>query len=195
MTSARLDDAFALAARLHAGDLRKGTRIPYLAHLLGVCALVLVDGGDEDEAIAALLHDALEDHPETISRREIGTRFGARVLAIVEGCTDTPRGHTGGRKPPWRARKEAYLARVRTSPPGALRVSLADKVDNARQILADHREVGALVWERFSAGGDEQRWYYRSLVDAYRTAGVTSPLLDELARVVGELERLVTVSR
>jgi (p)ppGpp synthase/HD superfamily hydrolase len=195
MTSDRLDDAFGLARRLHASDLRKGTRIPYLAHLLAVCALVLVDGGDEDEAIAALLHDALEDHPEAISRPEIGERFGGRVLEIVEGCTDTPRDYAGGRKPPWRDRKDAYLDHVRSAPAASLRVSLADKLDNARAILTDYRIVGEAVWERFSAGGDEQLWYYRSLVDAYRTAGVESPLLDELERVVAELGGLVTACR
>ena len=195
MPSDRLDDAFALARHLHSGDVRKGTRVPYLAHLLGVCALVLVDGGDEDEAIAALLHDALEDHPEAISRREIGERFGARVLAIVEGCTDTPPDYAGGRKPPWLARKQAYLDRVRASPAATLRVSLADKLDNARAILADHGVVGPAVWERFSAGAEEQLWYYRGLVDAYRAAGVSGPMLDELARVVDALGRLVTTSR
>jgi (p)ppGpp synthase/HD superfamily hydrolase len=195
MISARLDDAFALARRLHDGDLRKGTAIPYLAHLLGVCALVLVDGGDEDEAIAALLHDALEDHPEALSRPEIAERFGPRVLAIVEGCTDTPPDYAGGRKPPWRDRKVTYLAHVRAAPAASLRVSLADKLDNARAILADYRVVGEAVWERFSAGGDEQLWYYRSLVEAYRAAGVAGPLLDELVRVVDELGRLVTTSR
>lgn len=195
MNSPRLDDAFGLAARLHGGDLRKGTQVPYLAHLLAVAALVLLDGGDEDEVIAALLHDALEDHPEAISREEIGARFGARVRAIVESCTDTPPDWRGGRKPPWRARKDAYLAHVRAAPADALRVSLADKLDNARAILADYRLFGPTVWERFSAGGDEQLWYYRSLVEAYRGAGVTSPMLAELARVVAELGRLVAGPR
>lgn len=195
MPSDRLDDAFALARRLHAGDVRKGTHVPYLAHLLGACALVLADGGDEDEAIAALLHDALEDHPEAISRADIGARFGARVRAIVEHCTDVPPGWTGGPKPPWRQRKEAFLARVRAAPADGLRVSLADKLDNARAVLADYRRLGAAVWARFNAGGDDQRWYYRSLVDAYRTAGVASPMLDELARIVDELDRLVSLDR
>lgn len=195
MTAARLQDAFTLAARVHAGDLRKGTRIPYLAHLLGVCALVLSHGGDEDEGIAALLHDVLEDHPEAVTRGQIAVRFGGRVLAIVEQCTDTPPDWAGGKKPPWRARKEAYVARVRTSGPELLRVSLADKVDNARAILADYRDLGPALWERFSAGEDEQLWYYESLVDAYAAAGVTGALLGELARVVAELRRLVTTAR
>jgi (p)ppGpp synthase/HD superfamily hydrolase len=192
MRSPRLDDAFVLAAHLHGDDVRKGTSVPYLAHLLGVCARVLVDGGDEDEAIAALLHDALEDHPEEISRADLAARFGPRVTALVEACTDTPPDWSGGRKPPWRQRKEAYLAHVRSALPDTLRVSLADKVDNARAILADHRAIGDAVWERFSAGRDEQLWYYRELVAAYRVAGVTSPMLDELARVVAALGAAVS---
>ena len=195
MRSTRFDTAVSLAARIHDGDIRKGSEIPYLAHLLGTCALVLLDGGDEDEAIAALLHDALEDHPETISREDIGAAFGPRVLAIVEACTDTPPDYAGGRKPPWRERKEAYLAHVRASAPEALRVSIADKLDNARAILADYRAVGGAVWERFSAGEAEQLWYYEGLVAAYREAGARGGLLDELARIVTELVGLVTARR
>lgn len=195
MMSPRFEEALSFATRLHADDLRKGSDIPYLAHLLGTCALVLVDGGDEDEAIAALLHDALEDHPETVSREDILARFGSRVLDIVVVCTDTPPDYAGGRKPPWRDRKEAYLARIRASAPPALRVSLADKVDNARAILADYRAIGSGVWERFSAGEAEQLWYYESLVVAYRDAGVRSDLLAELSRVVAELGRLVADRR
>jgi len=194
MLSSRFENAVSFAARVHASDLRKGSEVPYLAHLLATCALVLLDGGDEDEAIAALLHDALEDHPETVTREDIRVRFGDRVLDIVVACTDTPPDYSGGRKPPWKARKEQYLERVRTSAPGTLRVSLADKVDNARAILADYRAIGPSVWERFSAGETEQLWYYESLVGAYRTAGVRSDLLGELTRVVGEIARLISES-
>jgi GTP pyrophosphokinase len=184
----RFTDAVTLAMTLHANDLRKGTTIPYSAHLLGVCALVLADGGDEDEAIAALLHDALEDHGDAITAGEIEERFNARVARIVVGCSDTPPGFSGGPKPPWRERKDAYLAHLRVAEPDELRVSLADKLYNARAILADLRAHGASVWTRFTAGHDGQLWYYRALVDGFRDRGVTSPMFDELARIVAQIE-------
>src|SRR5687767_2034587 len=138
----RFDRALAFASRLHREDVRKGSDTPYVAHLLSVCALVVEDGGTEEEAIAALLHDALEDHPEATSRDEIREAFGERVLELVEGCTDTPADYTGGRKPPWRARKEGYVEHVRHADAGGVRVSLADKLHNARAIMADYRRIG-----------------------------------------------------
>lgn len=186
----RFLDALGYAVALHATDRRKGTSIPYAAHLLGVCALVLTDGGSEDEAVAALLHDALEDHPLETSPEEIGRRFGREVRAIVEACSDTPAGYAGGPKPPWRQRKEAYLAHLRHAPPPVRRVALADKVDNLRAIVADHRQVGERLWQRFNAGRQDQLWLYRSLAGALREAGASGPLLDELERLVSELERL-----
>lgn len=188
----RFEEALVFASRVHAHDLRKGTSIPYLAHVLGVCALVLVDGGDEDEAIAALLHDALEDHPETVQRDDIRERFGPRVLRLVEGCTDTPADFAGGAKPPWRDRKLAYLEHLREAGLDGYRVSLADKVDNARAILADYRALGDELWSRFRAGRAEQLWYYRSLVTAFRDIGVRGWLIDELDAIVSELEVLTT---
>lgn len=107
LLTSRFEEAMVYAAELHRTQTRKGSRVPYLAHLMSVAALVLEDGGDEDEAIAALLHDALEDHPEKTSREEIRRRFGERVASIVEHCTDTPSDWAGGLKPPWRGRKEA----------------------------------------------------------------------------------------
>jgi GTP pyrophosphokinase len=190
LLSDRFLEAFAFANRVHGSDTRKGTAIPYVAHLLNVCGAVLADGGDEDEAIAALLHDTLEDHADTVSRDEVARRFGARVLYIVEVCTDTPADYRGGPKPPWRQRKTAYLEHLRRTPAADLRVSVADKLDNARAVLADYREVGEALWRRFNAGRDEQLWYFRSLVDGFRHAGVTGRLVDELDRVVSELERL-----
>jgi GTP pyrophosphokinase len=188
--SERFDDALVFANRLHAGDVRKGSTVPYVAHLLGVCALVLVDGGGEDEAVAALLHDALEDHPTETSWDEIEGRFGPEVLAIVVACTDTPPDYAGGPKAPWRERKEAYLAHLAETSPGALRVSLADKVDNARSILADYRVVGDDLWTRFKAGKEDQLRLYRRLVEAFRDTGATGFLVEELERTVSELERL-----
>jgi (p)ppGpp synthase/HD superfamily hydrolase len=193
--TSRFQDALAFAARIHAHDLRKGTAIPYLAHLLGVCALILADGGDEDEAIAGLLHDTLEDHPDVVTRVEVAERFGPRVLSLVDGCTDTPPDYAGGPKPPWRERKLSYLAHLRSASPAALRVSLADKVDNARAIVADYRVGGEALWSRFSAGRTEQLWYYRSLVAAFREARPPGRLLEQLEVLVSELGRLAEASK
>lgn len=197
LLTSRFDRALAYASRLHRGDLRKGSATPYVAHLLSVCALVLEDGGTEDEAIAALLHDALEDHPEATSRAELAAGFGERVLALVEGCTDTPPDYAGGRKPPWRARKEAYVAHVRVADAGGVRVSLADKVHNARAILADYRRIGDEVWSRFNVGKQapaeirgEVLWYYRAMADAFLHAGASGYLIEELERTLAEIERL-----
>lgn len=188
--SARFLEALDFAVRLHRNDFRKGTQIPYVAHLLAVCALVLYHGGREDEAIAALLHDALEDHADKVSPEEIAARFGENVLAIVRECSDTPEDYSGGAKPPWAERKAAYVERLKSARGNALRVSLADKLDNARSLLADYRQVGDALWSRFNAGKEEQLRYYRSLVQAFREAGESGFLIEELDRVVTELVRL-----
>ena len=182
------DEAFVLASGLHRDHKRKATVVPYLSHLMSVAALVLEDGGDEEEAIAGLLHDALEDCADRISGADIEERFGARVRELVEACTDTPIDFAGGEKPPCKARKGAYLAHVAT---GRIptRVSLADKVHNARSILRDHRSVGESVWDRFSATKEETLWYYRELATAYRAAGAEGFLVEEFERVVGALVR------
>jgi GTP pyrophosphokinase len=186
----RFVEAFGLAHELHAGDVRKGTTIPYFGHLLSVCGLVVGDGGDEDEAIAALLHDALEDHPERIDRSTLERRFGPRVRSIVEACTDTPSDYTGGKKPDWKQRKLAYLEHLRAAHPSDLRVSLSDKLDNARAILSDYREIGDALWCRFNASKADQLWYYRALVTTFRDVGVASRMLADLDRVVSEIEDL-----
>ena len=178
----RFAEALIYTTEIHELQRRKGTNIPYIAHLLAVASLVLEDGGDEDEAIAALLHDAIEDTAVTFD--DVAARFGAKVAAIVQGCSDTdvmP-------KPPWRARKDAYLAHLVDAPQEVVRVSLADKVHNARSLLFDYRLMGDELWARFNPGAD-QVWYYRSLVDVFRRVS-QSPLVDELDRVVTELERL-----
>ncbi|MBI4543684.1 MAG: HD domain-containing protein [Gemmatimonadetes bacterium] len=188
MLSRRFEEALVYAHRLHARQTRKGTRVPYVAHLLSVAALVLEDGGEEEEAIAALLHDAIEDAAEdgaAVLRQELRRRFGERVLGIVEGCTDADTQP----KPPWRERKERYLAHVPHAPPEVRRVSVADKLHNARAILTDLRRNGHGLWHRFRGGRDGTLWYYRALVEAYRKAG-TTPLVEELDRVVTELEGL-----
>lgn len=188
----RFQEALHYTVQLHAGDVRKGTSTPYIAHLLSVCALVLEDGGDEEEAIAALLHDTLEDHPSETSREEIGQRFGARVLALVESCTDTPRDYKGGKKPSWRKRKEKYLQHLVTARPDELRIALADKLHNARSTLGDYRRVGDQLWSRFTVGKADQLWYYRSLIDTFVKVGVTGHMIQELERVVGELEKMAS---
>lgn len=182
--SPRLYQALVLTFQLHGRAARKQSAVPYLAHLLSVCALVQQDGGDEDEAIAALLHDALEDKPQEINRQEIHSLFGAKVLALIEIATDTPPDYQGGNKPPWRQRKENYLERIRHTPPAMLRVTIADKIDNARAILADYRQLGDRLWNRFNAGKSDQLWYYRSALAAFEAAGASGPLLDELSRLV-----------
>ncbi len=187
----RLRAAIELTFRLHGADARKDSPVPVLCHLFSVCALVQGDGGDEDEAIAGLLHDALEDKPGEITREEIQRRFGDRVLECVAAATDTPPGYRGGGKPCWRVRKEAYLAHVGSTVPELLRVTVADKVDNVGAILADYHRLGDQLWSRFNAPKDEQCWYYRSAMEAYRAAGVHTRLLDELARLVDELELVV----
>jgi (p)ppGpp synthase/HD superfamily hydrolase len=185
----RLYEALQLTFQLHGRDVRKASTVPYMAHLLSVCALVQQDGGDEDEAIAALLHDALEDKPDQISRAEIRARFGQHVLDIIECSVDTPSDYAGGPKPPWRERKEAYLAHVRGADPRLLRVSIADKIDNVRAMLADHHRVGDQLWKRFKAGRADQLWYYEGAVQAYEAAGYRGTLLDELRQLVAKLRQ------
>jgi GTP pyrophosphokinase len=183
--SARLTAAFDYARALHAKQVRKGTTVPYIAHLLGVAALVIEHGGDEDQAVAALLHGAIEDQGrDGRTRTEIEDKFGARVARIVEGCTDADTIP----KPPWRERKEAYVAHLGHAPIEVRRVAAADKLHNARAILVDYRRMGERVWARFNAGPDEQLWYYRNLVTALRSADATG----ESARLVDQLDEVVT---
>ncbi len=184
--SQRFEDALVLAHQLHADQTRKGTTIPYISHLLAVTAIVIENGGTEDEAIGALLHDAIEDAGGDPVRRVIRERFGEHVLEIVEGLTDTDQTP----KPPWRARKEAYLAHLSDASPAVLLVSVADKLHNARTILQDYRVIGEEIWKRFTGGKEGTLWYYRALVDAFR-AHVNTPLVKELDRVVSEIEERV----
>ena len=181
----RFEEALVYAARLHAHQTRKGTEIPYISHLLAVTALVLQDGGEEDEVIAALLHDAVEDQGGRETLAEIGRRFGQPVAYIVESCTDADTIP----KPPWRDRKENYLSHLRSAPTNVRRVSLADKLHNARSILRDLRLSGHLVWGRFKGGKEGTLWYYRSLVQIFQESG-RDYMTEELARVVAEIERL-----
>lgn len=184
MLTDRFLEAVRYAAEAHGGQTRKGTTIPYMSHLMGVASIVLGDGGNEDEAIAALLHDAAEDQGGRARLEDIRQRFGETVAHIVEACTDswtTP-------KEPWIERKRRYVAHAARLDTGALRVSAADKVHNAYAILRDLRTIGEGVWERFSARPDDIIWYYKSLVHAFREAGGGS-LVDELDRIVRGIER------
>lgn len=182
--SPRFREALDWAADLHRSQVRKGTEIPYVSHLLAVASLVLEHGGGEDEAIAALLHDAAEDQGGEPTLREIRRRFGDEVAEIVAACTDT----VESEKPEWRPRKEAYIASLRVKPDPARLVSAADKLHNARAILADYRKHGEALWGRFT-GKRETLWYYRALADEFRGGG-PAELAAELERVVRKLERL-----
>jgi (p)ppGpp synthase/HD superfamily hydrolase len=183
--SDRFDEALVFASRLHAGQERKGTDTPYVSHLLAVCALVLEHGGGETEAIAALLHDGPEDRGGHSTLEAIRARFGDEVAAIVEACSDT----FATPKPPWRKRKEAYVAAIPAKSASARLVSGADKLHNARAILADLRLHGDALWDRFNAPRDDILWYYHALCDAFEEGGRT-PLSEELGRTVEEIERL-----
>jgi (p)ppGpp synthase/HD superfamily hydrolase len=183
--SSRFIEALGYAARLHARQIRKRTDRPYIGHLLGVASIVIEYGGDEEMAIAALLHDAVEDQGGTPRLREIRRKFGQRVAHIVDGCTDS---YTEP-KPPWMERKRAYVKRVAREPAEVRMVSAADKLSNARETLHDVREQGDTVFGRFAGEKQGTLWYYRALVIEFRKAG-GNPLVEELDRVVTELESL-----
>ncbi len=186
MFTAKFEKAVRFALKLHKDQLRKGTNIPYLSHLLAVASLVLENGGAETEAIAALLHDGPEDQGGKETLRKIEAKFGKAVAEIVAGCTDA----WTDPKPAWRKRKEDYLAHLPQASPSTLLVSAADKLHNARAILIDYREVGETLWNRFNAGKEGTLWYYRALVTTYQKANAPQKLVAELDRVVSEIERL-----
>ncbi len=183
----RFNEAFLFAAEKHGLQTRKKTGIPYISHLMSVAALVLEAGGDEEAAIAALLHDVVEDCGGHSVLDEIRQRFGERVAGIVAGCTDA---YTIP-KPPWKTRKLEYLDHLRSASEDIRLVSAADKLHNVRTILADYRRDGDSVWDRFSGHREGTLWYYRAVLDVLRE-GKPNPLVDELHRVVTELETLAT---
>lgn len=189
----RFDAALHYATRHHALQLRKGTPIPYAAHILAVASLVLEMHGDEDEAIGALLHDVVEDGGGRTALAEIEVRFGPPVAAIVVANSDTLDPED---RPGWYERKRAYVDAFPTKPPGALRVSLADKLHNARSILTDYRTLGDALWSRFGQGlGLATRVYYRELALAFererdRLGPAAPPYVDELRRTVDAITAL-----
>ena len=187
--SDRFSEALVFGCRLHADQRRKVFGEPYVAHLLAVAALVLEHGADEDEAIAALLHDAIEDQGGPAAREQIRRRFGPRVEAIVDGCTDTDTTP----KPPWRQRKEAFLARLADAAPSVRLVTAADKLDNARSLVRAYRKLGESLWTHFRGGREGTLWYHRAVTDTLLHIERTE-LVDELDRTVAELERMAQPS-
>jgi len=190
----RFVQAMHYAHRWHASQTRKGTGIPYLSHLLAVAAIALEHGADEDEAIAALLHDSLEDGPHNTGEpraqieQQIREHFGERVLQIILGCTDTESdGSRGEPKENWKERKTAYLKHLETANASVLLVAASDKLHNARCILRDFRQLGDELWQRFSAGKEGSLWYYRALAEILRRR-LPGNLSAELQELVAELQ-------
>ena len=179
----RFEQALIYASRLHRKQIRKGSNVPYISHLLSVTALVLEDGGDEDEAIAALLHDAVEDQGGKATREVIFDMFGARVAEIVDGCTDADTIP----KPPWQERKQQYIDNLRGASASIRRVSLADKLHNARSILRDLSQQGESTWEKFQGGREGTLWYYQTLLELFLETDADSWMVQELKRVVERL--------
>jgi (p)ppGpp synthase/HD superfamily hydrolase len=188
--SKRFEDALRFAAKLHAKQTRKGSDTPYIAHLLAVTAFVLEHGGTEDEAIAALLHDAVEDQGGKRTLRRIRKRYGRRVARIVKGCSDTDTDTDTQEKPPWIERKTAYIDHLRTASPSVRLVAAADKLHNARSVLTDYRALGDELWSRFSVGRDGSLWFYRQVTAALQAAA--QPGEDRLNALVAELDEVVT---
>lgn len=186
LLSRRFTLAFDLAFGLHHNQPRKGTPVPYISHLMAVCSLVLDSGGDEDQAIAALLHDAVEDQGGLATLATIRQLFGDRVANAVESCSDSTTSDPA-QKLPWRERKEKYLAHLKDANADALIVGVADKLHNARAILTDYRQVGEELWSRFKVGKGVQLWYYGELVKAFKGTEAPKVLVDELAKTVQEL--------
>lgn len=187
MLTERYADALRLAWELHRAQFRKATKIPYMAHLVAVSGLALEHGADEDEAIAALLHDAVEDCGGKATLEMIRIRFGDSVAEIVAGCTDS----WEDPKPDWRPRKEAYISHLARVSPSVRLVSACDKLHNAGSILLDLRQHGPALWSRFKGGRDGTLWYYRALTQTFTLEGRT-PLVDELDRTVIAIEELAS---
>ena len=199
MLGQRFDEALQLASELHRAQTRKQTPIPYIAHLMAVAGIVLEAHAYhqfddiEDLAIAALLHDAIEDQGDKIDLPEIKRRFGQNVHDIVLSCSDAIIDRPGQKKPPWRKRKESYIANIKTKPRGTLLVSCADKLHNARCIMFDHDRIGDVVWERFTANKAETLWYYEQLLEAFEQVWPENPLLPDFAAVVKRMSKAVNV--
>ena len=186
--TSRFEEALAYAARAHWKQERKATDVPYVAHLLAVASLVLEHGGGEDEAIAALLHDVVEDQGGALRREDVRLRFGPEVERIVVACSDSDGGEP---RPPWEQRKRAYVAHLALSEdPKARLVTACDKLHNARAVLTDYELHGPQLWTRFNGGREGTLWYYRALADELARGGPAGPAA-ELGRIVSALEERV----
>jgi (p)ppGpp synthase/HD superfamily hydrolase len=186
----RFERALVYACQIHGGQLRKGTTTPYIAHLLAVAATVLEYGGNEDLAIAGLLHDSAEDQGGRGRLQDIENRFGPRVAKVVRACSDSLADtNSGERKPAWELRKQVYVEHLKSADSDVLRVSLADKVHNARAILRDLRnpEIGSAIWSRFGQPREKTLWYYDSLADVFRHV-LPGQLSNELREIVDVLK-------
>ncbi len=182
-----MTEAFEFARQLHGGQLRKGTQTPYLSHLMSVSSLVLESGGSEEEAIAALLHDTVEDCGGLPVLEKIRQQFGESIANIVKDCSEpvsTP-------KPPWKERKNAYIAQVASADDSVKRVACADKLHNLRSILTDYQQAGDRVWDRFHADKQGTLWFYQSMVETLRPFGHGVAIFQELEKRVGDLQRIV----
>lgn len=191
MTQIKIGDrfikAFSFANNLHKDQFRKGANIPYISHPMAVASLVIENGGTEEEAIAALLHDAVEDCGGPPILEKIRQQFGESVAHIVDGCSEP----VTEPEPPWKERKLAYIAHVKQANPSVRLVSCADKLHNVRSVLFDYRQQGEKLWDRFNAGKKESIWFYRTLAKELRANGERRPILDELDQAVSDLERIV----
>ena len=186
MLSERLSQALALAIEAHNGQFRKETTIPYIAHPMAVASIALEYGADEDQAMAALLHDAVEDGGAKYAE-VIRSKFGDRVADIVNGCTDgVP--DNNGIKPPWKQRKESYIAHLKSAPDDVLLVSGSDKLHNARAIVSDLQNIGLRVFDRFSSSKADTLWYYQSLADIFKTRN--TPTAKALSETVAQMHAL-----
>jgi len=185
----RFSSAVQLALQLHRHQKRKLSGVPYVGHLLRVAGMVLEYGGDEETAMAAVLHDAIEDQGGAEARELMRRQFGDRVVSIVDECSDTDQTP----KPPWRQRKQRYLAHLAEASPSARLISAADKLDNLRSMLTSYRQSGEAIWEHFRGGRDGTLWYYQQVRDTLAQAG-PAELADDLARAVAEFERVLDQS-
>ncbi|MDX1962122.1 MAG: HD domain-containing protein [Pirellulales bacterium] len=184
----RFAESLSYAAQLHASQYRKGTRIPYVSHLLAVTAIVLEYGGDEDQAIAAILHDAVEDQGGANTAAEIGQKYGPEVLSLVLACTDTDQSP----KPPWQARKQHYIDHLAQAPERAFLISGADKLHNLRSILRDYLRDGEQIWARFGGGKEGSLWYYRELTRLFVNR-LPETLYAELQQTLHDLEEAIRI--
>ncbi len=189
--SRKFEQALVYATRIHGGQLRKKTQIPYIAHIIGVTAIAMEYGANETEAIGALLHDAVEDCGGAKRLRDIERRFGKAVAKIVDGCTDTDQTP----KPPWLMRKKGYIAHLKHAPVSTQLVSASDKLHNLRAILMNYRTDGDKLWSRFHGGKEGTLWYYAALLEAFSDAKRLAPLLAEIDRTLTALEALANNRR